>query len=1030
MIVEGPNGLRVEFPDGTDAATINKVMSEAHARRTAVAKPAGPQKIEQVQAEKSGFDNFVNGLDRLPNLVGMGRMGIMGDQSTGNKTGDQARSDFGGGAAQAFQASGRAATNLLGPVDDAVIAGISEMTTNDQENFFQKFDRTQQQAEQLRKDQPLASAVGDVAGFGYGGALLGRASGAIKLPMGLTTKGVGAQSAILAGGHSLLENPTDPGKAAEDAVYSAIFGKALQGIGDAIIKPAADIIVPRVGRALEGGKKVKNAAGEVEMLPNGKPKRVRDTEEFKLSVAQVNRISSRLKLPVAEVRKSVDEYVAANGVDANILAVAGDDTAEAFGKLSRAKKDAAQVFRKGEEDTYNALPDRIGTAVERTGDTRSATGALDDLAARGEAAIGGREAQLADDLARTQAKAATVGRSIDDSAEAAARRTADAARMQSQGIDDTASQQARAATLAGDQTKRMVRDETGALIAGQEAKIDAAGARMSGTLQKRAEGIATDKAVLADLDKQTTATFRGVKDPVTGKYSGGMADKPVELPSGWVKKNFPHDPKTITAVLKAKAETLPQGEALDRLNKAIDSFSAKAGEPGPMTLTLDDVDSLRRALSKPVDVAGVRYNLKDIGRALTKYASEVHPAYKSEYLDVFAATKAGLEARKLGAAATGKNAATGAADLDVAVAQQPGALGRLAVKQGAQDAALQAIAATTKDGAQTLQAANSILRNADAIIKLAGKEGEALVRTVRTTMTNVKKIQQEIADITAAARTTREGIADDVRQQTQRITDDATAAKRDVTERATSAQRKISDQRDTFKRALSDKEAARLLELKRAAKAQLDAIKASMSKNQRAIDAASKVMTMTEAEFGAATAGSQEPLGAVARGAIAGKAAQSPADAVGVIKDLTVPATGRRIAKVAGQETADTLGTVGRTQRAELENLGKAAQRPKDNGPIGEELSLAMEALATATGRPGPGFVTAMVKRGVASLTSFGISGKAAKAIAEAMLNRDAAFVNKMLNRLAKTEGQRKVIAEAIRMWATGSAASSTANVR
>jgi len=965
MIVEGPNGLRIEFPDGTDRDTINRVMSEAHAKRSGAkpAQPAQPAKqpagpnLSTKPEEQSGVDKFLTGLDRLPNLVGAGRFGVLGDQSTGNKDQGQALSDFGGGATQALQATGRAATNVLGPVDDAVIAGISELTTNDAETFGQKFQRTQEQADQLREDQPLASGVGDVIGFGYGGTLLGRA--------GIT--GVGKQSAYLAGGHALLENPTDPVAAAQEAAISAVFGKTLQGIGDNVIKPVANFVAPRVGRAFAG-------------------KAAKATEEFKIPEAQVQRIANRLKQPVAQIRSDIDEYVKVNGVDANILAVVGDDTAEAFGQLSRAKKGAATAFREGEEAAVLARPDRIAGAVARTGDTQTATAALDDLAARGQAAAS-RTTQLADEAAATTKATTLAGqRAVDDSAAAATRN----------------------ATLQGKQTQRMVRDETAILAQAEKAKIDASAAKLSEAVQARAKGIATDEAVSRALKEHTDNVMHG---------AGGLAKKRITLTKGWLNKNFPENPRQIAAVLRAKADTLPKGAARNRLLKAIDSMTGGADDAGEeaaskgweaLKLTLDDVDTLRRTLKKPVDVAGVKYNLTKAGSALRDYAAKKHPAYQTEYLDVFSNTMKGLDARTAGAMATGKKAAVAAEDVMAAAGKAATPQSRDAIVTGAREGALRAIAQTTKDGAQTLKSASLILRNAEAIIKLAGKDGEELVKTVRATMQNVQKIQDEIADIAAASRTTREGIADDVRQQVQKIADDATAAKR----------------------VLTDKQVSRLKTLERAAKAQLDAIKAAMSRNTRAIDAASKVLTMTEGEFAAATAGSREPLGSVARGAIAGKAAQSPADAVSVAKDLTTPSTQRRIAKVAGQETADTLGAVGRTQVREISNLDKAAARAKDTGPIGEELGLGMEAVASMLGRAGPGFMMSLVRRGAASLTSIGISNKAAKAIAQAMLRQDRPFVEKMLNRLAKTERQRKVIVDAINAWAVGSASSTTANVR
>jgi len=968
-----------------DAQDIASLIREHKAKRSG-AKPAQPGQTQKVAApnldmtpsrkaeDQNSDGDILRGLDRLPNLVGLGNV------STGFTKADvdvgEAWKRLGTGAVVAPTAAVVAAGDAFTLGGATRLAGMLPGSS---------YEKAQAAKQQLMDAAPgSAQLVGDLAGYGLGGTALSKIPGSVA---GLTTKGIGVQSGLMAGGSALVQDPTDLGGAALEAGIGVAGGKLLQGVGDTIVKPLAQKYLPKIERALTGNQKVRDANNDVVLDADGKPQRVRDTDEFKIPEAIVQRVANRTKMPVDEIKANLAEFAAVHGPDSpRFLSLVNAETAGAFRSLSKAKSGANAVFREGEEAASLARPDVVGRAVGRTGTTKSAISATEDVIAQGDDAIAGVTAKADDIKTRLNDRLTTQTRELDDAATA----------------------QTRAIDAEGAATRRMVRDETDALKTGERVKIAEAGAALSKSLQERAAGIKPDEVVKKELAKYTRLVFRGGKT-ADGTVVKGMADKPVNLPKGWLQKNFPEDPKTITAVLKAKAETLPKGKARARLNKAIESMSGgKDGGPSVMKLTLGDVDSIRRALKKPVDVAGVKYNLTEIGTALRDFAATKHPTYKSDYLEVFENTMKSLEARVQGAKAVGKSAVEGADNIAAGVADEATALGRMAVRQGSRDAALKAISGTTKDGAQALQSAAVILRNADAIERLAGREGAELVKVVRAAMKNVQKIKEEIADITAAARTTREGVADDVVRSKQGVTDATTAAKRELT----------------------DVQKDRLKKLERTAKAQLDIIKQAMSKNTRAIDAAARVMNMTESELAAATAGSTQPLDQVARGAIQGRATQSPADAIKVVEDLATPSTGRKIAQVAGQETGDALQKVGETQRREIANLSAVAARKTDDDVVGEELSLAMEASAALLGRAGPGYQTAILKRGANSLGELGVSNKAAKAIAEAVMRQDKAYVEKLINRLAKTERQRKVMAEAIRAWVVGSITGAVEDVR
>lgn len=905
MIVEGPNGLRIEFPDGTDPQTIDQVMREAHAARSGKVQAPVARDVPQAAPEQSGLDKFFTGLDRLPNLVGIGN--VSSGFTKADVSPQEAASRLAGGAGESLHASARAATGVLGPVDDWVIAGASEgldaLTGKDTGNFDQKVARSQQLGDELREDNPLASLVGDVAGFGYAGKALRSVAAARGIPI---VGGVAGEAATIAGLHGFAEGQ-DIGQVAQDAATAAIFGKVLQGVGDKVIAPAAKYVLPRVER---GFNKVLGRTG--------------DEAQFKIPEAEVQRIAARLKMPVADVRKGLDDYLRTNGADANILSIVNDETAAQFEKLSRARKGAGEAFREGEEAAALSRPDEVAQAIGRTGDTQVASEAIGDLKA-----TGAREAERV----RTGAQ--------DEIAD-----TSEIVRAQS----------------------RMEDANIAAAKALEDQQIAEAGDALSTTLQRAGRGIETDEAVEASLKQYTTQLLR---------RDGGLAQQPVKLTPEWITQNMPADPTDVAKILTAKARTMPAGEARDSLVKAAEDL----GSGAEVTLKIGDIDTLRRVLSQGgTDANGVRWSLGETANALRGEAARQVPDYAEKYLKVFAGTKRGLEARRTAALILGKKAPAAAQNIAGRTARAMETGGEDAAQwviAGARDGALDAIAQSSRGGAEALKTASKILRNADEVRRVAGREGERIVQTVNATMENVARIREEMAEIAAIARRNQDQLSDGLRN--------------------------------------------RLSELKRAARHQIEVIKATVAKDTSAIKAASKVLSTNEGEFAAATAGSNANLGSVARGSIADEAGQSPASAIKVVQELATPSTARKVAKVAGQETADRLQAVGRTQTQATKNLSRASARTKDDGTgLSEELTAAIEAGAGLVGRAGPGFATAAGKRAIKAFSQFGISNRGAKAIANAVLNRDAAYVSRLVNRLAKTEQQRKVIVDAVRSFLLG----------
>jgi hypothetical protein len=950
------------------------------------------------------FDNLGRGVDRLPNLVGLGNI------STGFTKADLNPLDAAGRFATGAVRAPIAATVATG---DAFALGLPTRLAGMLPGS--SYEKALAAKKSIMEGQPLAEGLGTLTGYGLGGAGLAKIPGSVA---GLTTKGMGVQGGLMAGGSALVQNPTDPLGAVAEGATGAAFGKALEGVGNVVIKPLAQKYLPKIERALTG-KKGREAAG------------------FDIPEELVQQIANRTRMPAAEITKNLKDFAAVHGPDSpRFLSLVNAETAGQFRALSKAKTEANVVFREGEEAAGLARPDVVGRAVERTGPVRGTAATLQKADEAGQAALSRKTQEAADEAARLTASTTARQRFTEDAAEAGTRRVQDtaraelqaaddAARAQQQDIVDAATAETQAIRAESTATRRMVRDETDALKKQQEAKVKASGTRLSTSLQQRAQGIKSDAEVLDDL-----ATYT---DDVMGK----MRDTPIVLP----RDVLPVNPKVASKALLSYAQGVTDKAEYAVIMEMVDAL----GKNEPFKTTIGKADLLRQVFGKAKTPTSENYPLRQAGNTLRDAIAKQHRPYKEDYLDVYADVNRALEARAIGSKVVGANSAEAVADVALMGANAERAATRLAIKQGAEDAALRTIAGTTKDGAQALAAAANIIRNADAIIKIAGREGEALVKTVRTTMDNVQRIQREIAQITEAARNTREGVADAAAANVRRVKREATGRKREVTARQdetkrVAAERQVSETRDLadraadIKRRLTDVQKERMAKLERTAKAQLDVIKERMSKNTRAIQAASNLMKMTERELADATAGAgpqvTRVLGDVARGAIRGRAMQSPKDAIQLVENLATPSTGRKITQVAGARTGEALQKVGETQRREIANLSAVAARKADDQVVGEELSLAMEAGAALAGRAGPGYTTAILKRGANALGSLGISNKAAKAVAEAVVRNDKAYVEKLIKRLGKTELQRKRMATAIRAWVVSTSTDTVADVR
>jgi hypothetical protein len=126
MIVEGPNGIRIEFPDGTDAETINKVMTEAYQRsQGGQQETQPPSRAGEWSTRKEAMD-FVTG-------------GLM-------------------------TKGGAAFSGLL----DAGVGAVQGEGWNYSDNYNKWLDRERQAQADYNNENPVRSAIGKGAGLALG----------------------------------------------------------------------------------------------------------------------------------------------------------------------------------------------------------------------------------------------------------------------------------------------------------------------------------------------------------------------------------------------------------------------------------------------------------------------------------------------------------------------------------------------------------------------------------------------------------------------------------------------------------------------------------------------------------------------------------------------------------------------------------------------------------------------------------------------------------------------------------------------
>jgi len=553
--------------------------------------------------------------------------------------------------------------------------------------------------------------------------------------------------------------------------------------------------------------------------------------------------------------------------------------------------------------------------------------------------------------ARMEAGIAATGERVPGAAVQAAAKT------EVQGARQAAASELDEAKLAvKDQWRRdvdMVDAETKKLIAAENTKIGQTGEALRQDIlakTKVPDDMATVDAIEASIDDWANTIMRAPKT--------GLENARIVIPTKVLQREIPD--RAMGDVLQAMFKATPTntGKA-KRLGVAIRALDAGR----PVKLTVGDMDAIRRAFSQMTDNAGVKIDLSKASKSLTKVAEKQVPEY-SNFVRKYKELKDAQEGFVKGKAIMSTGPQGFAVDVGNMNARSRG---------GAATGVLAKIADTIGVAPAPLKTAEKLLARGDAIVAALGKrQGDALLKTADDALNDVALMTDEIAQIKEAAANTKQGM-------TKEANDRVRALRKESGER-------IAKLRKDFKR------------------------------NSTALNAADDILNQRNTAFDVAVAGADEtvPLGAVARNAIADEAGQSALNAVNVADRLADTATQSRVAKVAGQETADRLAAIGTSQRTARENLSTAAARGPNDRPLSPELSAVIDVAATMTGRVGGGFVANNLRRMLVRASRLNLSNKQAQALATAVTRNDPAVLDEVITKLETTQRTRAQIEAAL----------------
>jgi len=321
MIVEGPNGIRVEFPEGTDPSVIDKVMRQASQQAAASPSPK--------EAPKAYWDSSSQAMDTL----------TMGGTTKG----------------------GAAMTALL----DATLNAIKGEGFDYSNQYNENLAALREAQARYNEESPVMARIGDAGGLALGAARLPVVAGRGVLGAIATGLGYGAAGGALEDANSLSERATNTLKG---GAAGGLIGAGGYGAGKAVAWG-----LDKAGRA------IKNITLPPETRAAGEIASMADDRFGPNSAMLMDRELARLGPDAVRVDVLGEQGLAAARRAANVNPAARE-TLETFAQARKTNQNArlvADVQNAGgvpkgsrktveelQQDAYKAVRPQISAAYE------------------------------------------------------------------------------------------------------------------------------------------------------------------------------------------------------------------------------------------------------------------------------------------------------------------------------------------------------------------------------------------------------------------------------------------------------------------------------------------------------------------------------------------------------------------------------------------------------------------------------------------------------------------------------------------
>ena len=1017
--------MDIQLPDGTILQGVPEGTTKAQIRAKLASKgydvsklDAKPQQQEQPQNDPGfmGINNLVRGVGRIPELFDLGEKG------------GEARGQFAKGAGDALQAAGRGVASIGGQITEdalinapiAAIDAAGDALSGKDANIARSFSESRKVGDRLDKEQGGAKLVGEVISGNAISKKLADLGMKSWVKQGMVFGGVNSA------GDDLARGEFDIGDIASDTALGGIIGGVGEKVAPAIvgaIAPAARFVgnnMARVAAPIEAG--ISKITGKNFKSAENLLKSLKIEKEGPLTGKTLKLIAQRHGVSDDVLKSSVDEFRAVNGYEPSLVEVADPQTMRKFAMLAYERKSMGGVMRDAQLEQLDALPGRVANSVAQTGPVesgvrvnralgaaeRSNLGRLNEAGDSMEAAARNRAdeaveqanlgaAQRVDEIktaARSEADNIRYA-GEDEAFEITGRAADDAARIRARAADealnlrDEAGETATDIVRAGDEKVTAIKDEVAPIAARAEGQ------------QKIAR---EDVRLAAAIDDKNS--FYSDKSPLTqwgnrAMRDSGLADKTVSIGPRQFKNMMP--PERTEAILEGMSEAIPVTK-----RAALGAALTAIKEGKEVILSVSDADILRRAFRNAAEDPKY-YRLNEAADALETLVGKQHSDYKKFVKNYASLKKSAEQMRKINSV-LGSNA-------DVPLLREimlDTKVRKMVVK------------IMGKDGEQLLKSVDNALddlaskaKQVDDIERAAANRIKAAKQQAQDASKEVKVVaRDEAMSIKAAADADARTVSDAARAQGRQVRRESRSEAVDVNVKADAAKNKVARETAAKVKAINKDRDAKLKEIRGQAQAIADKIRTKFAVAKQAVNASGNILETGNNKFAASIEGASQnlPLGAVARGSIQDAAGQSTSGAASTVKRLAEKATTQRVASVAGDDTANALEAVGRTQSKAIANMSSVTpQEGFGTKAVSGEIGAALDIAAGLAGRPGPGYIAKLSKGFLGFTRKLGMTSDQATKLAVAVTRRDPQAMKQIIAAVARNGAEQKQLASLVR---------------